>query len=214
MRKFLNQLIHTYLMCLSEGRVLHVRVIADISARSMLCCSILNPKCLLRFHIFHTCVVNWMNHSSPNIIAVILHRVTRTFWWYSFSMRMLPTSQTCASRTLLHTMLPNNILCCGWAIVMTSTSWTRVSVITKRNLAISGHDVGVRVMRNCGIFMQRGQVMQISRKYFGIPMQRGQLMDISRKYCRMLMQGGCVVLLLGKYCRILMQRGRVIEISS
>ena len=78
--KFPNHLIHTSLMCLSEVRVLHVRVVADISDRYILCCCILNPKSILQVHQFQTCILKRVYHCGPKIISVVLLIVTMTFW--------------------------------------------------------------------------------------------------------------------------------------
>ena len=72
MRTFPNQSSHTSLMCFNEGWVLHVRVIADIRAKDMLCCSFLNTKCLLQVFQFNTFLVKRIHNYVPNIINVFL----------------------------------------------------------------------------------------------------------------------------------------------
>ena len=79
-RTLLNQCSHTYMMCLCEGKVLHVMVVVDISSRDMLCCCILNPKSLLRVNQIHTCGVNWTHHSVTNVSNVVLLSITKIFW--------------------------------------------------------------------------------------------------------------------------------------
>ena len=142
-------------MLLSERRVLYARVIADISARDILFCSIINPKFLLQFHQFYTCAVKQIHIFIPNIINVSLLRVIRHFWLSHFLTRRFPTSQICANRMLLTTTLPNDLLYYVQAIVITSTSGTIVTLRTKRHLAIAVHDVeGWLGFRRCCYLMK------------------------------------------------------------
>ena len=218
MRIFPNHSIHTSPMCISEGQVLHVRVIADISARDVICCSILNPKCLLQSHQLRTYLVKRIHHSIPNNITVFLLRVTITFWWYRFLTRRPLASQTCASQNLLTTTLTNDLLCYDQSIAITVTYWKLVTMIINRHLTRAGHDVWGRVMQQlCYINTEGSGDAVIWRKFWYINtevsgnadfnqnhsllVQRGWVMMVSRKNMVYQCQGiSWCIFLANKWC--------------
>ena len=175
MRTFPNHSSHTSPMCLSEVQVLHSRVISDISTRGMICCCVLNIKFLLRVHQFHTFVVKQIHYSGPNIINVVLIRVTIIFCWSCFSMRRSPTYRMPDSQMLLTTIIHNYLLCYGSYVIITATYWTFVEVITKCHITISGHDV-------------RYWLMLLLTKFWWCKYQC-RLMQISSEYCEISIQG-------------------------
>ena len=88
-------------MCLSWGRVLHIRVILDVSARDMICWLITNPQSLLYIHQFNSCEVKRIYHtwhmSSPwclkksiRILIQFQVNIYAVFVWKNgISMQML-----------------------------------------------------------------------------------------------------------------------------